>query len=54
MQLVILRTARYDDEREEVDFGEISVFLAPGFMITVRPGVASEMRGARVRLEHRP
>jgi magnesium transporter len=29
VQLVILRTARYDDEREEVEFGEISVFLAP-------------------------
>lgn len=54
VQLVILRTARYDDEREEIDFGEISVFLAPGFVITVRQGVASELRGARVRLEHRP
>jgi magnesium transporter len=29
VQLVILRTARYDDEAEEVDVGEISVFLAP-------------------------
>ena len=29
MQLVILRTARYDDEREEIDFGEISVFVSP-------------------------
>ena len=28
VQLVILRMARYDDEREEVDFGEISVSLA--------------------------
>jgi hypothetical protein len=28
--VVILRTARYDDAREEIDFGEISVFLAPG------------------------
>ena len=54
MQLVILRTARYDDEREEVDFGEISVFVAAGFVITVRQGVASELRGARARLEHRP
>ena len=29
IRLVILRTARYDDEDEEVDFGKISVFLAP-------------------------
>ncbi len=54
VQLVILRTARYDDEREEIDFGEISVFLAPGFVITVRQGIASELRGARNRLERRP
>jgi len=54
VQLVILRTARYDDAREEIDFGEISVFLAPRFVITVRQGVASELRGARNRLEHRP
>ncbi|HXF21580.1 MAG TPA: magnesium and cobalt transport protein CorA [Streptosporangiaceae bacterium] len=54
VQLVILRTARYDDDAEEVDFGEISVFLAPDFVITVRQGVASELRGARMRLEQRP
>src|SRR4029079_15256360 len=54
VQLVILRTARYDDAAEEVEFGEISVFLAPTFVITVRQGVASELRGARARLEQRP
>ena len=36
VQLVILRTARYDDDREEIDFGEISVFLAADFAITVQ------------------
>ena len=54
VRLVILRTARYDDQREEVDFGEISVFVADGFVITVRQGVASELHGARARLEQRP
>ncbi|TWD79990.1 magnesium transporter [Kribbella amoyensis] len=54
IRLVILRTARYDDEREEVDFGEVSVFVAPSFVITVRQGVASELHGARTRLEQRP
>src|SRR6516162_7681238 len=53
VQLVILRTARYDDTAEEVEFGEISVFLAPTFVITVRQGVASELREARQRLEQR-
>jgi Mg2+ and Co2+ transporter CorA len=42
--LVILRTARYDDAAEEVAFGEISIFLAPTFVITVRQGVGSELR----------
>jgi magnesium transporter len=54
VRLVILRTARYDDDAEEVEFGEISVFLAPTFVITVRQGVASELSGARQRLEQRP
>jgi magnesium transporter len=54
VQLVILRTARYDDAAEEVEFGEISAFLSPKFVITVRQGVASELRGARARLEQRP
>jgi magnesium transporter len=54
VSLVILRTARYDDAAEEVEFGEISVFLAPTFVITVRQGVASELAEARQRLEQRP
>jgi magnesium transporter len=51
VRFVILRTAHYVDEREEVEFGEISVFLGPGFVITVRQGVASELHAARLRLE---
>jgi magnesium transporter len=51
---VVLRTARYDDDREEVDFGEVSVFLSQRFVITVRQGVASDLHGARLRLERRP
>ncbi len=54
VRFVILRTARYDDTREEVEFGEISVFLGPRFVITVRQGVASELHGARLRLERHP
>ncbi|HTF50873.1 MAG TPA: CorA family divalent cation transporter, partial [Pseudonocardia sp.] len=54
VELAVLRTARYDDEREEIDTGEISVFLGENFVITVRKGVASELHGARVRLEKHP
>jgi magnesium transporter len=51
---VVLRTARYDDAREEVDFGEVSVFMSERFVITVRQGAASDLHGARLRLERRP
>jgi magnesium transporter len=54
LRLVILRTARYDEEAEEVEFGNIAVFLAPTFVITVRQGVASRLSDARRRLEQRP
>jgi magnesium transporter len=50
---VVLRTARYDDDREEVEFGEVSVFMSQRFIITVRQGVASDLHGARLRLERR-
>jgi magnesium transporter len=51
---VVLRTARYVEEREEVEFGEVSIFIGPGFIITVRQGVASDLHGARLRLEQHP
>src|SRR4051794_33723062 len=54
MTFAVLRTARYDEEREEVEFGEVSVFLADQFVITVRQGVASDLHPARLRLERRP
>jgi magnesium transporter len=51
---VVLRSARYDDEREQVDFGEIHIFAGPGYAITVRHGQASALGPARQRLEARP
>jgi magnesium transporter len=51
---VVLKTTRYDDAREEVDFGEIHIFIGPGYVITVRRGTASELAEARRRLEARP
>jgi len=54
VRLVILRTARYDDAEEEVDFGNIAIFVAPTFVITVRQGMPSKLHEARQRLEQRP
>ncbi len=50
----VLRTARYDEDRAEVDFGEVSIFLSERFVITVRQGAASDLHGARLRVENRP
>jgi magnesium transporter len=51
---VVLRPARYDDAKEEVEFGEIHLFIGPGYVIAVRHGEASELGAARRRLEARP
>ncbi len=50
----VIRTAQYVDDQEDVEFGEVSIFLARRFLITVRHGVASELATARRRLESRP
>src|SRR4051794_29238767 len=50
---VVLRTARYVDEREEVEFGEVAIFVGPGFIISVRQGI-TDLHGARLRLESHP
>jgi magnesium transporter len=51
---VVLRTARYVDATEEVDFGEVSVFIGSQFVLTIRQGLAGALAGARERLEARP
>jgi magnesium transporter len=53
-RLVVLRTARYDDDAEAVEFGNIAVLLSPTFVITVRHGAPSRLHEARQRLEQRP
>jgi magnesium transporter len=51
---IVLRTARYDDAKEEVFFGEIHLFIGSGYVIAVRRGEGSELGPARRRLEERP
>jgi magnesium transporter len=51
---IVLRTAHYHEDREEVHFGEIHVFAGPGYVISVRHGPGSELASARHRLEARP
>jgi magnesium transporter len=51
---VVLRTARYDDDSERVEFGEIHIFAGPGYAISVRHGQGSKLSRTRQRLEDRP
>ncbi|MER7676700.1 magnesium and cobalt transport protein CorA [Streptomyces sp. NPDC096934] len=48
---VVLRAARYVDALEEVDFGELHVFVGPDFLITVRHGAAPDLSAVRRRME---
>jgi magnesium transporter len=51
---IVLRTAHYHEDREEVHFGEIHIFAGRSYVITVRHGPGSELATARQRLEGRP
>ncbi|MFD7094056.1 magnesium and cobalt transport protein CorA [Streptomyces xanthophaeus] len=51
---VVLRAARYLDAAEEVDFGELHVFVGPDFVITVRHGAAPDLAAVRRRMENTP
>lgn len=51
---VVLKTANYLDEKEEVEFGEIHVFLGSDFIVTVRHGEGSPLERLRKALEGDP
>jgi magnesium transporter len=51
---VVLKPARYIDESETVEFGEIHAFAGRDFVVTVRHGQASALDRVRQRLESEP
>ncbi|ARZ67108.1 transporter [Streptomyces albireticuli] len=51
---VVLRAARYLDASEEVDFGELHIFVGHDFVITVRHGAAPDLSAVRRRMESTP
>ena len=52
--LTVLRTARYLEETERVEFGELHVFTGPDFVVTVRHAEAPDLAVVRDRLEADP
>ena len=51
---VVLRAARYLDDVEEVEFGEVHVFVGSNFVLTVRHGQAPDLAAVRRRMESDP
>ncbi|MGO4201232.1 magnesium and cobalt transport protein CorA [Rhodococcus sp. TAF43] len=51
---VVLRPARYLDDVEKVEFGEVHVFVGPDFVVTIRHAEAPDLAQVRRRLEATP
>jgi len=51
---VVLKPARYLDEEERVEFGEVHIFVGEDFVVTVRHGEAPDLGEVRNRLEADP
>jgi magnesium transporter len=50
---LVLKTARYNDAAEDVDFGEILLFVGSTFVVSVRHGDASALHQVREEVERR-
>jgi magnesium transporter len=51
---IVLKTARYLDAEERVEFGEIQIFIGDGFLVHVRHGEATPLGDVRRRVETQP
>ncbi|CAN5221775.1 magnesium/cobalt transporter CorA [soil metagenome] len=51
---VVLRAGRYLDAPEEVEFGEVHLFIGPNFAISVRHAESPDLGRVRKRLEGNP
>lgn len=49
---VVLRPARYLDAEEEVEFGELHLFVGPNFVVTVRHAESPDLARVRKRMEY--
>lgn len=54
MTFLVMQPARYLDESETVEFGEVHVLVGPGYVITVRHAENPDLSAVRRRLEARP
>jgi magnesium transporter len=52
--LVVLKPARYYDDTEDVELGEILLFVGDGFIVSVRHGEATALKEVRHAVERSP
>jgi Mg2+ and Co2+ transporter CorA len=50
----VLRPARYIDQREQVEFGELHMVASDGFVVTIRHAASPDLASVRRRLESQP
>jgi magnesium transporter len=53
MLFLVVKTLWYVDERDEVETGQVSMFLGPDFVLTVRQGAGVELASVRHDLERK-
>jgi magnesium transporter len=51
---VVLKPASYDKDTEELELGEVMLFIGDGFVVSVRHGSLSQLGEVRHRLERNP
>lgn len=54
VEFAVLRPARYVDEDEAIEVGEVHLFLGPDFVVTVRHAAEPDLAAVRRRLEGDP
>jgi magnesium transporter len=48
---VVLKTVRYDEATQQIDLGDVMLFVGDSFVVSVRHGQARALKGIRHRLE---
>jgi magnesium transporter len=54
MAFLVLKAVSYDDETEDLTFGEVMIFAGEGFVVTVRHGATTDLDELRARLQDEP
>ncbi|HEU4910986.1 MAG TPA: magnesium/cobalt transporter CorA [Actinomycetes bacterium] len=49
---MVLKTVRYDEATQQIELGDVMLFLGDSFVVTVRHGQARALKDIRRRLEH--